>query len=207
MARYCSLAGAVIAALALVVIPVVFAQGQAAPKTPPRPLEWRLTSPSKTSRAVLDKTRGQIVIDGDITFVSPKSPPYRLEVSCNHLVANGLANSSTTVVKASREVRLTALIEPKPDAAAPPESRKPTRYEGTAELVVYEMATDPATKTTSPVIRMLTAKNARGVEVKPALTMDNPPVRGEGTEIAFNLDTGDLILDRDLVFEDLEAKP
>ncbi len=145
-----------------------------------------------------DTVKGMLVIDGPISINSPKKPPYMLEMTCHHLLGNSLSTNTATSIIASRKVKFTSIATPKEkDNATPDKKIWPVRYDGSAELVIYEIAPDPETKILSRLLVMKNAKDSDGNDVQPQIIMthpgqpgDQPMVFSSPNQIIYNMDTG-----------------
>ena len=73
--------------------------------------------------------KGIMEVIGANRLISPKTPPYRLEMTCNHLLANSLNPNAATSVTATKNVKCT-LINMRNSPSMPPRGKKiPTRYD------------------------------------------------------------------------------
>lgn len=184
-------------------------------KAAPEPLSFKLlyTDPATTMRG--NATAGTMEVIGANRIISPKTPPYKLEMTCNHLLANSLSTSAATTITATQNVKFTTISMPKvPVNPTTGEKNWPSRCDGAAELVVYNTGIDPTTKTLNHYLRLKRAKDSAGHDVHPRLVMSQPgkpgdaPVNVDATnEINYNTDTGEYFLDQPVIATDDKETP
>lgn len=185
-------------------------------RTKKPPMKWVLDAP-KPAKANYDDKKDELIIDGPSHFYSPKTPPYKFEMTCLYLVGNGMKSLNAT--KGSDTARITARHNVKftslklvPDKDYPAKKVVAERYDGTAELVVCETGIYPPTKTQAHLVRILEAKDSKGNVVTPKVVKsttdkDGNPLKGEdpvtinAPEIVFNLDTGAYSADAGFILE------
>ena len=173
-------------------------------KAQPQPLSFKLYYTDPATYMKGNSVKGTMEVIGGNRIISPKIPPYKLEMTCDHLQGTDLLNSTATSVTATKNVKFTTISMPKnPVDAASGKKAWPSRCDGAAELVVYNTAIDPSSKTVVHFLRIKRAKDSNGHDVPPKLVMTQPGKPGDvpvivnaTNEIDYNTDTGEYSLDQ-----------